>query len=147
MRSDAGTGAGAVQYQIPTVVGSTEITLTVPAFGISYPARTHFSPSTSSSRLSSCARGSHVRNYYRPSIDSFRAGFVVTSERADERASGRADERLSKVGYISSASESRSPVYRVDTTKAGQRRVFDCASRVLQSELTRSWWLASHGER
>lgn len=68
--------------------------------------------------LSSCAR---VRTCVIISDPlSIRASFVVASE------------RLSKVGYISSQVSLGQP-YRVDTTKAGQRQVFDCASRVLQS--------------
>jgi len=62
------------------------------------------------------------------------------SERASERASERTNERTSgcqRLGIFPRQVSLGHP-YRVDTTKAGQRRVFDCASRVLQSELTRS---------
>jgi len=79
-----------------------------------------------------------VRNYWRPSIDSFRAGFVVTNERTNERTNEPAGERTSgcqRLGIFPRQVSLGHP-YWVDTTKAGQRRVFDCASRVLQSELT-----------
>lgn len=133
---------GAVQYQIPTVVGSTEINLTAPLTHSAFPtprANAQFfslSSSSSSTTMSTststlCARASHVRNYWRPSIDSFRAGFVErTSERTNEPASRRANEWLSKVGYISSASESRSPVsgrYHESGTKASLRL---CLTRI-----------------
>jgi len=58
----------------------------------------------------------------------------------NKRATEQANERTSgcqRLGIFPRQVSLGHP-YRVDTTKAGQRRVFDCASRVLQSELTRS---------
>lgn len=93
-------------------------------------------PTSTASEIRRCARGVRTCVIISDPLSIRRASFVVVSERANERTNERTSG-CQRLGIFPRQVSLGHP-YRVDTTKAGQRRVFDCVSRVLQSELTRN---------